>query len=94
MTRDDCNAQRDMLAGLLVCLQHVKDLTLGSFCIQVLAALEVKGLPSPLSECKRLTLIMHMKKWDLPGIASVLQSSPDLETLVMDLASPCYPEVL
>ncbi|XP_059659678.1 F-box protein At5g03100-like [Cornus florida] len=50
---DDYQANRDMLTGLLTSLQHVKDLTLGSFCIQVLSTLEVKGLPSPLSECKR-----------------------------------------
>ncbi|KAI8525375.1 hypothetical protein RHMOL_Rhmol13G0225500 [Rhododendron molle] len=57
----------------------------------VLSVGDVKGLPSPMSSCKILTLHTHVMKWDVPGIASVLQSSPDLEKLVVDL-SPLYPE--
>ncbi|KAK7832578.1 hypothetical protein CFP56_026284 [Quercus suber] len=31
-----------------------------------------------------------MEKWDLPGIASLLQSSPYVETLVIDIISSYY----
>ena len=32
-----------------------------------------------------------MDKWDLPGIASLLQSSPYVETLVIDIESSHHP---
>ncbi|CAL5411158.1 unnamed protein product [Camellia sinensis] len=41
--------------------------------------------------CKMLTLITHIKKWDICGIERLLQSSPYLETLVVDMSTLYYP---
>lgn len=46
---------------------------------KVLTVLEVKALPSPLLNCKSLTL--DMADGDLPGIAKLLNISPYPETL-------------
>ncbi|KAG5516756.1 hypothetical protein RHGRI_037483 [Rhododendron griersonianum] len=88
---DNHEKMRSQSLELLEKLEHVKELHLWPWCIQVLSVGDVKGLPSPMSSCKILTLHTHVMKWDVPGIASVLQSSPDLEKLVVDL-SPLYHE--
>ncbi|KAF3972332.1 hypothetical protein CMV_004142 [Castanea mollissima] len=54
----------------------------------VLSIMSVKHRPFPSLKCKRLTVKTSMKKWDFLGIASLLQSSPYVETLVMDIKSP------
>ncbi|KAF8409352.1 hypothetical protein HHK36_005427 [Tetracentron sinense] len=77
-----------MLKVILENLCHVKDLTIGAWCIQILSIWEVKILPSPSSKRQSLTLDTYLNKWDLPGIASLLKSSPDLETLVLNRTSP------
>jgi hypothetical protein len=53
--------------------------------LKVLSISEVKGLSSPTSACKYLTLNKKINKWDLPGIASLLQSSPNLQKLTINL---------
>ncbi|KAK7842498.1 putative f-box/lrr-repeat protein [Quercus suber] len=55
-----------------------------------LSIMSVKNLSSPLLKCKCLTIKTSMKKWDLPGIASLLQSSPYVETLDIDIISSYY----
>uniref|UniRef100_A0A5B7A369 F-box domain-containing protein n=1 Tax=Davidia involucrata TaxID=16924 RepID=A0A5B7A369_DAVIN len=77
----------NLLLELLESLRHVKELTIGTWCTQVLLILEVKRLPSTLLQCKCLTLDTHIENEDLPGIARLLQSSPYLETLVIDISS-------
>ncbi|KAM4113166.1 hypothetical protein ACJW30_05G198900 [Castanea mollissima] len=39
------------------------------------------------AKCKCLTMKTSLKRWDLAGIASLLQSSPYVETLVIDIIS-------
>lgn len=56
-----------------------------SLPLKVLSISEVKGLSSPTSACKYLTLNKKINKWDLPGIASLLQSSPNLQKLTINL---------
>ncbi|KAI8525381.1 hypothetical protein RHMOL_Rhmol13G0225900 [Rhododendron molle] len=70
---------------LLIFSWHFREIS----CI-VLSVGDVRGLPSPMSSCKMLTLHTHVTKWDVPGIASVLQSSPYIEKLVVDLSSPYH----
>lgn len=79
------SAHRSVLHDLLEKLQHVEKLTIGTWCLQVLSISEVKGLSSPTSACKYLTLNKKINKWDLPGIASLLQSSPNLQKLTINL---------
>ncbi|KAI8000889.1 putative F-box/LRR-repeat protein [Camellia lanceoleosa] len=86
-SEDDNLKQWNQLKELLEGVQHVKELQLGTWCIQVLSIAEVKGLPSPMSSCKHLTLYTYVKKWNIPGIESMLRSSPNLETLVVDMSS-------
>lgn len=58
----------------------------------------MRFLPSPISESRRcLILNTDISKRDFPGIASLLESSPDLEKLVINLTCPndlasCFPE--
>nr|XP_023904533.1 uncharacterized protein LOC112016240 [Quercus suber] len=47
--------------------------------------MSVKHLSSPVLNCKCLMMKTSMEKWNLPGIASLLQSSPYVETLVIDI---------
>ncbi|CAL5396610.1 unnamed protein product [Camellia sinensis] len=80
---DDYEWHQNVLRGLLESLVHVKNLTLGSWALKVLSIMEMKGLRSPLSKCECLTLRTCIAKSVLPGIASLLESSSHLETLVI-----------
>ncbi|KAK7818305.1 hypothetical protein CFP56_041510 [Quercus suber] len=65
---------------------------LSSLCIKdavVLTMLEVKTWLPPLAKRKSLVLDTQLDKWNLPGIANLLQSSPYLEKLVINLV-PSY----
>ena len=64
-------------------------LLLLSWCAKVLTILEVKTWLSPLAKRKSLVLDTKLDKWNLPGIANLLQSSPYLEKLVINLV-PFY----
>ncbi|KAK8585283.1 hypothetical protein V6N13_139217 [Hibiscus sabdariffa] len=44
-----------------------------------------KGMSSPLSKCHCLVLDTEICEWDIPGIVSLLQSSPYLKKLVINL---------
>ncbi|KAK4587878.1 hypothetical protein RGQ29_019039 [Quercus rubra] len=85
---DACKEYQDIVRGLLESMHHVKELTVGPWCLMVLSIMSVKHRPFPSLKCKRLTVKTSMKKWDFLGIASLLQSSPYVETLVMDIKSP------
>ncbi|XP_075666438.1 putative F-box protein At1g49610 isoform X2 [Castanea sativa] len=85
---DACKEYQDIVRGLLESVHHVKELTVGPWCLMVLSIMSVKHRPFPSLKCKRLTVKTSMKKWDFLGIASLLQSSPYVETLVMDIKSP------
>ncbi|KAK7842494.1 putative f-box/lrr-repeat protein [Quercus suber] len=84
---DACKEYQDIVRGLLESVHHVKELTVGPWCLMVLSIMSVKHRPFPSLKCKRLTVKTSMKKWDFLGIASLLQSSPYVETLVMDIKS-------
>ncbi|KAF8391415.1 hypothetical protein HHK36_023720 [Tetracentron sinense] len=79
------------LRELLESLHHVQDFTIDTWCLQILSTWELKILPSPSSKRKCLILDTCLDKLDLPSVASLLKSSPDLETLVVNKTIlPCY----
>ncbi|XP_021294632.1 putative F-box protein At1g49610 [Herrania umbratica] len=84
----DYTKHRYILRELLEKLCHVEELTVGTWCLQVLSIWEIKGISSPLSKRSCLVLDTEICEWDLPGIVSLLQSSPYLKKLVLNL-SPC-----
>ncbi|OMO67484.1 putative aldehyde dehydrogenase [Corchorus olitorius] len=63
--------------------------TIGRVLLELaLSRLELKGLPSPLSNQRKcLTITMDFEKWCLYGVANVLSSSPNLENLVIKVTS-------
>ncbi|KAK2977116.1 hypothetical protein RJ640_017640 [Escallonia rubra] len=85
--RDNYKQECDTLFDVVSSLGHVKRLMIGSWCIMVLSMLELKGSPLPRSQRRYLTIDAEMRKWELPGIAALLQSSPDVENLVINLKS-------
>ncbi|CAK7350711.1 unnamed protein product [Dovyalis caffra] len=83
----------DMLLDLLKDLHHAKELTLGAWFIQVLSMVKLKGMSCPLPECRYLAMDTCLKNWDFPGIACLLENSPSLETLIINLTTISIPEV-
>ncbi|GKV41277.1 hypothetical protein SLEP1_g48830 [Rubroshorea leprosula] len=77
----------DIPKELLEKIKHVKKITLGSYCVQVLSLLEFRGLPSPLSgsSCECLTLNTELNKWYPFGLAHLLYCFPTLQKLVIDM---------
>ncbi|KAF6143082.1 hypothetical protein GIB67_041150 [Kingdonia uniflora] len=65
----------------LEAIGHVKDLTLSNTCVQVLALQALKGLPAPTYNGKSLTMMTALYEWELRGIANMLGSSTNIETL-------------
>ncbi|XP_009783057.1 F-box/LRR-repeat protein At3g03360-like [Nicotiana sylvestris] len=72
------------LKELLQSVAHVENLELGPWCIEFLSILELKGWHPPPSSRKFLKLNAALEQLDFPGVCSFLQSSSDLETLVID----------
>lgn len=60
---------------------------------QVLSIMEAKAPHTPPLECIRLTLDTCIRKSVHPGIANLLENSPQLEKLVITECSSCYIEV-
>ncbi|XP_021726205.1 putative F-box/LRR-repeat protein At3g18150 [Chenopodium quinoa] len=79
---------QDMVTGLLNIIRPVMYLTLGTWLIQALSALELQKFPPPFLQCKHLKLDIDLYEEEFPGINSLLRSSPNLEKLVVDLS--CY----
>ncbi|XP_049380179.1 F-box/LRR-repeat protein At3g03360-like [Solanum stenotomum] len=69
---------------LLHSVAHVENLNLGSWCIECLSILELTGWEFPPSSRKFLELGVEFEQLDFPGICCFLQSTLDLETLVID----------
>ncbi|KAL4628825.1 hypothetical protein ACB092_05G266200 [Castanea dentata] len=77
----------EVVSELFENLHQVKKLFVGEWCLKILSIMSVKNLPSPSVNCKCLTMKATVEKWDLPGIAILLQSFPYVETLVIDIIS-------
>ncbi|XP_024018707.1 F-box/LRR-repeat protein At4g14096 [Morus notabilis] len=79
------HVQGDALGSLLIGLDHCKTLTLTTWCIQVLPTGEdfLEQLPNPLQDLLHLKLILGLGKQELPGIACLIRSCPNLEILTL-----------
>ncbi|CAN4087819.1 unnamed protein product [Withania somnifera] len=84
--------KQDNLMELVGNLKHVESLSLGSWCMKVLAQREKRHVPSHISTHKCITLSMPMKDDDLFGTVNLLKSSPDLEKLIIDMESEFWKE--
>ncbi|KAK9714755.1 hypothetical protein RND81_06G117500 [Saponaria officinalis] len=73
------------LLDLLWKIIHVEILSMGNWCTQVLAICELKRKPGILLKCKSLELNTYLVK-SLPGIERLMQKSPYLETLLVDMS--------
>ncbi|KAM3266479.1 hypothetical protein T459_03550 [Capsicum annuum] len=71
------------LKELLHSVAHVKNLELGSGCIECLSILELSGWRFPPSSREVLELSVAFEQLNFSGICSFLESSLDLETLVI-----------
>ncbi|CAK9160567.1 unnamed protein product [Ilex paraguariensis] len=87
---DDFKMEKFMLSDMLVSIQLIKYLTFGTWFIEVLSMLEIKGLPSVLPKCKRLMLHTPIQERYLSGIVNLLHSSPDVETLIINMTPPSF----
>ncbi|XP_069144098.1 putative F-box/LRR-repeat protein At3g18150 [Solanum lycopersicum] len=75
--------ETSLFKKILHSVAHVENLTLGSWRIECLSILELKGLKFPPSSRKFLKLGVEFNQLDFPGIYCFLQTSLDLETLVI-----------
>ncbi|XP_059299445.1 F-box/LRR-repeat protein At3g03360-like isoform X1 [Lycium ferocissimum] len=82
--QDKLDKECRYLQELLHSVAHVKNLELGPWCTEFLSVLELKGRLFPQSSWQFLKLNTALEQLDFPGICSFLQSSLDLETLVID----------
>ncbi|XP_075666006.1 F-box protein At5g03100-like [Castanea sativa] len=85
-----CEEFQDIMRDILESVHHVKKLTVGNWCLMVVSIMSMKHLPSPLSKCQCLTMKTRMEEENLPGVARLLQSSPYVETLNIDITSSHY----
>lgn len=80
---------QSMVRDLTEKVRHVRNLTLGTWIVQVLSTCEVKRLVHcSISMRKCLVLEVDLHRFDLPGVAMLLRTSPILERLVIDLSRP------
>ncbi|KAK9267347.1 hypothetical protein L1049_009771 [Liquidambar formosana] len=87
---DTCVKKCDLpgIAGLLQVSPYLETLIINMnflYGSKVLSVLDSKGMLSPLSNCRCLILDTYMEEHDIPGIAGLLQSSPNLETLIINM---------
>ncbi|PHU08994.1 hypothetical protein BC332_20854 [Capsicum chinense] len=84
--------QKENLMELGRSLKHVESLTLGIWCIEVLAQRERRRIPPQISTNKCATLNIRMKEEDLLGIVNLLKGSPNLQTLIIDMEPKFWEE--
>ncbi|KAG8371909.1 hypothetical protein BUALT_Bualt12G0011900 [Buddleja alternifolia] len=69
-------------------LQHVEELELGNWFYEVVSEFETKGWQLPQYACKCLTLNAFRCGDRIPSILCMLESCPNLETLVINVSDP------
>ncbi|XP_070016864.1 F-box/LRR-repeat protein At3g03360-like isoform X2 [Nicotiana sylvestris] len=68
-------------------VSHVMELTIATWFAEVLFMPQLDEVLLPELKCKCLTLKLHITKYNLYGVASLLQASPHMETLNIDMES-------
>ncbi|XP_030543623.2 LOW QUALITY PROTEIN: putative F-box/LRR-repeat protein At3g18150 [Rhodamnia argentea] len=79
-------AHGDLVKGLLKRLHHVTKLVMGSWCLQVLSFMEAREVLLPSLECRHLILLGSADREGVPVIAKILESSPHLEKLFLQVS--------
>ncbi|XP_056165210.1 putative F-box/LRR-repeat protein At5g02700 [Syzygium oleosum] len=85
-------AHGDLVKGLLQRLHHVTKLVMGSLHLQVLSLMEAKEVFLPSLECRHLKFLVAADHEGVPGIAKILESSPHLEKLFLQMT--CTPSAV
>nr|XP_009794194.1 PREDICTED: F-box/LRR-repeat protein At5g02910-like [Nicotiana sylvestris] len=83
--RDYHQVSGNLVLDYLQKLSCVTELSIGSWLAEVVFMLQLEGVPLPELRCKCLTLEMDVTKYNLYGVASLLRTSPLLETLNIHL---------
>ncbi|XP_059279809.1 LOW QUALITY PROTEIN: F-box/LRR-repeat protein At3g03360-like [Lycium ferocissimum] len=79
--RDHHQDIRNLILDYLEKLSYVTELIIGSWFAEVVFMMKLEGVMLPELRCKCLTLKSHVTEYNLYGIASLLQTSPLLESL-------------
>ncbi|KAJ8565414.1 hypothetical protein K7X08_007990 [Anisodus acutangulus] len=79
--------QKENLMEIVRSLKHVENLTLGIWCVEVLARREERRIPSQIATHKCVTLSIPMKENHLLGTVNLLKGSPGLQMLIIDMGS-------
>ncbi|KAK3014587.1 hypothetical protein RJ639_009820 [Escallonia herrerae] len=85
---DEYEESQNIVRRLFQSLGGVHSLTVGTWCIKVLSTFDLEHVASPWLRSKKrklLTIDTGYDKWELPGIASLLDRSFCLETLVINI---------
>nr|XP_009784705.1 PREDICTED: uncharacterized protein LOC104233096 isoform X4 [Nicotiana sylvestris] len=87
-TLDQINKLPESLLVQIISLLPIKDAVQTSLCLKkVLFMLQLDGVQLPELKCKCLTIKFHITKFNLYGVASLLQVSSHVETLNIDMES-------
>ncbi|XP_016461553.1 uncharacterized protein LOC107784873 [Nicotiana tabacum] len=78
-------SKRTLVQDNLQKVSCATELTIGTWFTEVLCMFQFKEVLIPESKCKHLTLELHMKKFNLYGVAGFLRASPYVETLNIDM---------
>ncbi|KAL0736717.1 hypothetical protein Bca4012_012927 [Brassica carinata] len=71
-----------MVLKMLAKLQNVKRLTFTGTVLQILSLVELRGVPFPTLKVQTLTVETRFTRSVIPGLARLLQNSPELEKLI------------
>ncbi|KFK24751.1 hypothetical protein AALP_AA8G020100 [Arabis alpina] len=81
-----------MVKTMLEKLENIEDLTLGVSFLQMLSIAEFRGVPFPTFKVKTLTLETRILRSVVPGLARLLQNSPEVKKITLN-AINCFFEV-
>ncbi|XP_059297303.1 F-box/LRR-repeat protein At3g03360-like [Lycium ferocissimum] len=90
--RDHHQVIRNLILDYLQKLSYAAELIIRCWFAEVVYLMKLEGMMLPELRCKCLTLKLHVLEYNLYGIASLLQTSPLLESLNMRSNSPCQLE--
>ncbi|OIT32941.1 f-boxlrr-repeat protein [Nicotiana attenuata] len=90
---DSCRDQHQVFRNLVLDyfqkLSCATELIIGSWIAEVVFMLQLEGVMLPELKCKCLTLKWLVREYNLYGIASLLQTSPLLESLNIHIKTEC-----
>ncbi|KAH0681371.1 hypothetical protein KY284_022456 [Solanum tuberosum] len=83
--RDYHQVIRNLILDYLQKLSYATELIIGCWFAEVVFMMKVEGVMLPELRCKCLTLELRVSEYNLYGIASLLQTSPLLESLNINI---------